>query len=102
MAIQQPSVALVPFHTIPTHTYGSRQIVAPAAAHAKTHACLLQPSVRQALFNRVLVQRPGVVAAVIEKTSFPLVILLVIELAREILTVLQAHAVVFLSTLATE
>ena len=92
-------VALVPLHTIPPHAHGSRQIVAPTAAHTKTHACLLQPFVRQPLFNRVLVQRPRIVTAVIEKTSFPLVILLLIEFARQILPVLQAHTIVFLAAL---
>src|SRR5438034_11217322 len=61
-----------------------------------------QPLVRQPLFDRVLIVRPGVLLAVIEETRSPLIIILIIQFARDIFPIFQAHAIILLAALAAK
>src|SRR5947207_6593998 len=63
---------------------------------------LFQPLVRQSLFDRVFIVRPGVLLAVIEETHSSLIIILIIQFALDIFPIFQAHTIVLLAALAAK
>src|SRR5260370_2600775 len=84
-------------HPVSLHARGGWEIIASIAPHTGASAMLFEPLVRQPFLERIFIDGPGVFLAVIEESCFPLVVQLVIQFARDELSILQAHTIVLLA-----
>src|SRR5438876_862874 len=90
------------WHPVRTYAQGVWQIFTSIAPHTRPSALLFEPLIWQPFPDRVFIVRPGIFLVEIKETCSPLVIVLVIQFARDEFPIFQAHAIILLTALATK